>query len=254
MVKGQADLVKSQREAVIEVMESNGGYATLQKLYTDVFKIEGVRWDGTKDFSANIRCLLQRRKKDFFKVKPGLWALESYRNKLPRGVQALIDDDKDENSFKTDSSHYYYQGQIVDIGNMHEYITYIPSQDKNRLYLEKTLKDVATTVELPEFTYKEIIDQVKSIDVIWLNKRKFPVNLFEIENTTKFKDALIKFYELKEFTTNMTIVSSRKYKDKFEEVINYSIFQEIKKRVCFWDYDRVEQYCGGLRQANKARL
>jgi hypothetical protein len=247
-------ITKSQSEAVKEVMESNGGYITLQKLYIEVLKIEGVKWEGTKDYSANIRCLLQRRKKDFFKVKPGLWALNSYKNKLPRNVQELIDEDKNDHTLQKDSTHYYYQGQVVEIGNMRYFVTYVPSQDKNRPYLEKTLKDIASTVDLPEFTFNEILRKVKNIDVIWFNNRSLPVNVFEIENTTKFQGALAKFCELKEFATEMTIVSSDEFREKFDEVKNMVAYRDIKNRVKFVDYQKVEQHCGGLNQMLKSKF
>ncbi len=64
-----------QYEAVIEVMKSNGGYATLGNLYQEVFKIENVKW-GTKTPFASIRRIVQDDR-FFFKIKPGLWALKS---------------------------------------------------------------------------------------------------------------------------------------------------------------------------------
>lgn len=244
---------KSQREAVVEIMEANGGYITLQELYSKVIHIEGVSWEGTKDLEANIRCLLQRRK-DFFKIKPGLWALQIYRNKLPSSVKILIDEGLCDKTIQRDYTHYYYQGLIVDIGNMRDYTTYVPSQDKNRPYLDKTLKDVAKTVELPHFTFDTVIGTVKSIDVIWLNERNFPTNVFEVENTTNFKNSLIKFYELKDFATEMTIVASENNRAKYEGVINLGVFREIKNRVKFIGYKKVEQYCRGIRQMSLVNL
>jgi hypothetical protein len=244
---------KSQREAVIEVMEANSGYIKLQDLYSRVTSIEGVNWDGTNDLEANIRCLLQRRK-DFFKIKPGLWALESYRNKLPKHIISLIDEDQVGNKINSDNTHYYFQGLIADIGNMRDFITYIPSQDKNRFYLDKPLGEIASTIELPQFTFDNIIGTVKSIDVIWLNERRFPVNVFEIEHTTKFKNSLIKFYELKDFTTQMTIVASARNRAKYDEVISLSVFREIRDRVKFIDYNKIEQYCSGIKQMKLAKL
>jgi hypothetical protein len=244
---------KSQREAVAEIMETNGGYITLQELYSKVIHVKGVSWDGTKDLEANIRCLLQRRK-DFFKIKPGLWALESFRDKLPDNIKILIDEGLCDKSIQRDYTHYYYQGLIVDIGNLRDYTTYVPSQDKNRPYLDKTLKDVAKTVELPQFTFDKVIGVIKSIDVIWLNERNFPTNVFEVEHTTNFKNSLIKFYELKDFATEMTIVASDKNRTKYEDVINLGVFREIKNRVKFIDYNKIEQYCRSIRQMSLVNL
>ena len=70
-----------QYEAVIKVMEENGGYSTLGLLYQDVLNISGAKWK-TKTPFASIRRIVQDNR-FFFKIKPGLWALKKYRNKLP---------------------------------------------------------------------------------------------------------------------------------------------------------------------------
>ena len=69
-----------QYEAVIEVMKSSGGYATLGNLYQKVFNIENVNW-GTKTPFASIRRIVQDER-FFFKIKPGLWALKEEKEKV----------------------------------------------------------------------------------------------------------------------------------------------------------------------------
>ena len=64
-----------QYEAVIRVMEENGGYGTLGYLNQTVFKVPDVVW-GTKTPFATIRRIVQDDR-FFFKIKPGLWALNS---------------------------------------------------------------------------------------------------------------------------------------------------------------------------------
>jgi hypothetical protein len=68
-----------QYEAVIKVMEENGGFATLGYLYHEVLKVPGVEWK-TKTPFASIRRIVQDGR-FFFKIKPGLWALLSHKNK-----------------------------------------------------------------------------------------------------------------------------------------------------------------------------
>lgn len=46
-------------------------------------------------------------------------------------------------------SHGYYQGLLVEIGKFKKRMTYIPSQDKNRMFLDKHLSEVADTYSLP---------------------------------------------------------------------------------------------------------
>jgi hypothetical protein len=59
-----------QYEAVIKIMEENGGYATLGFLYQNVMKVPGVEWR-TKTSFASIRRIVQDER-FFFKIKPGL--------------------------------------------------------------------------------------------------------------------------------------------------------------------------------------
>jgi hypothetical protein len=73
-----------QYEAVIKVMEENGGYATLGYLNQNVLKIDGCKW-ATKTPFASIRRIVQDNR-FFFKIRPGLWALKSHRTRLPSEV------------------------------------------------------------------------------------------------------------------------------------------------------------------------
>lgn len=73
-----------QYEAVERVMEENGGYATLKHLYQHAPHVEGSEW-GTKTPNASIRRIVQNRGL-FFKIRPGLWALEDRRDELPSHI------------------------------------------------------------------------------------------------------------------------------------------------------------------------
>lgn len=66
-----------QYEQVIDVMEKNGGFATLEYLNHHV---DYSNWL-TKTPFASIRRIVQVRK-EFFKIKPGLWALIDYQDQL----------------------------------------------------------------------------------------------------------------------------------------------------------------------------
>lgn len=67
----------SQRNQVINVMEKNGGYATLGFLYKNV---DVSKW-GTKTPYASIRRIVQSERY-FFKIKPGLWGLEYLKDDI----------------------------------------------------------------------------------------------------------------------------------------------------------------------------
>lgn len=247
-----------QYEAIINVMEINGGYATLKHLNENVLEIPGVEWK-TKTPFASIRRIVQDPR-FFFKIKPGLWALTSYKNKLPTNILEMIEESKAPLEKEQKYTHYYYQGILAEIGTFYNYKVYIPSQDKNKPYLNKTLKDVMTLEILPSFTYDRIINAIKSIDVIWINERGFPDVVFEVEHSTNFKNSLIKFYEIRDFYTDMLIVSSEERIHEFRSVVSLSIYKDLKERVKFCNYKYLEMYFSNpirlkqVRQLTRCKL
>src|SRR3954465_1668900 len=117
----------NQREAVIKVMEENGGFATLGLLYREALKVEGVEWK-TSTPLASIRRIVQDGK-FFFKIKPGLWALKGFKDAPLNNLMESAKRNKEE------FDHTYYQGLLVELGNLKSLKTFVPAQDRNRLFL-----------------------------------------------------------------------------------------------------------------------
>lgn len=222
----------TQTEQVINVMEENNGFATLGFLYQNV---KTNNWK-TKSPFASIRRIVQDDRY-FFKIRPGLWALNSFRKEIE--VKFKINKvEKNEKEF----THYYYQGLILEIGNLRGYNTYIPPQDKNKIFLDKKLSQLSSVNEIYNFTYQEIIKRAKTIDVIWFNNRKLPSYFFEIEHSTDFQNSLLKFYDLQDFHSEFYIVSNIKRQREFLDKINLSAFEKIKNRVKFVDYNFISNF------------
>lgn len=217
-----------QYEMVINVMAKNGGYATLGFLHQNVY----VKDWKTKTPFASIRRIVQDSKY-FFKIRPGLWALKSHQKEVLKEFNIESKKKADIEKF----NHTYYQGLIVEIGNLKGYKTYVPPQDRNKLFLAKKLAYLAGLDRIYEFTYEDVLRKAKTIDVIWFNDRKYPNSLFEVEHTTDIYNSLIKFYDLQDFNTKFHIVSSVIRKREFEQKINSNAFQSIKNKVHFIDYD-----------------
>lgn len=223
-------------------MKSNGGYATLNWLYENALKVDGVLWK-TKTPFASIRRIVQNEKY-FFKIKPGLWALNKYRDALPENVAVLIQNN-DEMETKSEKeqmfSHYYYQGLLAEIGNFKKCNTYVPPQDKNKPYLDRKLGEITSLEKLPVFAYQDTINKIKSIDVIWLNKRGYPDSVFEVEHSTSFKNSFIKFNELQDFNSNLIVVAPKVKENEYKSAIDFTAFENIKERIKFMDYTMIEK-------------
>jgi len=226
-----------QHEAVIKVMEENGGYATLGFLNQNVLKIKECEWK-TKTPFASIRRIVQDDKY-FFKIKPGLWALKSFKNKLPFEV---LQPEEVPSEQKQEFDHTYFQGLLVEIGNLKNYQTFIPNQDKNKIYLQKRLGDVALIDKFYDFSYDFILKKAKTIDVSWFNIRKMPEYLFEVEHQTDIQNSLLKFVELQDFNVNFCIVANEVRKREYESKLLLDAFRPIQKRVNFLNYDRVSEW------------
>ncbi|GAG73418.1 unnamed protein product [marine sediment metagenome] len=226
-----------QYEAVIKVMEENSGFATLGYLYQNVLKVKDCEWK-TKTPFASIRRIVQDDR-FFFKIKPGLWALNSYKDRLPFDVYPRDEINKIE---KDKLDHSYYQGLLVEIGNLKNFETFVPYQDKNKRYLGKILNDITSIKKFYEFSYDSIVKRAQTIDVSWFNIRKMPVYFFEIEYSTNIQNSLLKFNELQDFNSKFFIVADEVRKKEFEDRVSLSAFLEIKERVKFMDFTSLSEW------------
>ncbi|MCD8325574.1 MAG: hypothetical protein LUC90_02490 [Lachnospiraceae bacterium] len=140
-------------------------------------------------------------------------------------------------------THSYYQGVIAEIGNIRNKDTYVPPQDKNKLFLERKLSEVTTLDRIYEFTYPDILKRAKTVDVIWFNERKMPCAFYEVEHSTDIKNSLNKFFELQDFRARFVIVADEERHRQFDDVIRASIYNPIRSYVDFVNYDSlVNQY------------
>lgn len=231
--------VLTQEFQVIEKMREEGGFATLKRLNEIV---DFSKWK-TKTPEASVRRIVQQSK-FIFRIEPGLWALEEYRDEVLQKFELKIGNKQSEEQF----THGYYQGMLVEIGNINNFKTYIPAQDKNRKFISQSLGEVAKITSVPIFTYDNLLKKARTIDVIWFNERDMPSYFYEVEHTTDIKNSLSKFYELQDFYANFFIVANNSRKKEYEDKIHASIFDAIRSRVVFLDYNRVVKMYEGMMQ------
>ncbi|MBN2830191.1 MAG: hypothetical protein JXR56_07720 [Candidatus Cloacimonetes bacterium] len=229
-----------QYNRVIQVMKENGGYATLGFLNQHVDVAEWI----TKTPYASIRRIVQDDR-FFFKIRPGLWALNEYKKDILDRFE-ISDNTKSIENEKF--SHTYFQGLIVEIGKLKGFETYIPTQDRNKLFLTKTLSEIADSTVIYDFTYPEIVSRAKTIDVIWFHENRLPHTFIEVEHTTDFQNSLLKFVDLQYFYSDFIIAGSNDRKREFESKININVFRAIRSRVKFIDYDNIARTHANLME------
>jgi len=221
-------------EAIEKAIIELGYIATLKQIYATVAK-----YKKTIGLTPN-KTVDERVQRDdrFVKLKAGLYGLKHHLDKLPDEYNPNIKKSEEEEKSIT---HSYIQGMLIEIGNFNGFKTFTP--DKNKVFVNKKLSEISTQTDIPKFTFEHILQSTKYIDVIWFNDRKFPHSIFEIENSTNFRNSLVKFVELQDFVTEMILVAPKEIskENKFYQEIEKSAFISIKNRVKFCDYEYVER-------------
>ena len=138
-------------------------------------------------------------------------------------------------------THSFFQGLVVEIGNLKGFQTYVPAQDKNKPFSQKKLGEVANLAEFHRFTYEEVLRQALTIDVTWFNERRYPASFFEVEHSTDIQRSLLKFMEFQDFRVEFHIVADQRRRREFESKLSLTAFAPIKKLVKFWNYDAVSK-------------
>jgi hypothetical protein len=220
----------NQREAVVEAMRANGGYATLGHLYKEALKILGVKWETKTPFKSINRIV--QDPKYFFRIRPGLWALLEAKKKLPPDLAKKP---------RPESDHTYYQGLLVELGNLRKMETFVPKQDRGKAFLGKPLKELATVDEIYPFTYPEIVESAARVDVIWFSQLRFPSEFIEVENTTDMHGAFLKFVRFEPFNATFRVVAPAPRKGEFASKLAHPSFETIAKRTIFTSYDVVAE-------------
>ena len=240
-----------QNEAVILALEKLEGIATLGQLNQEAMKIKECIWK-TKTPFASIRRIVQLDK-NIYKIKPGLYGLLKYKKENEaKGIVAETAKNKD-STVVIEFNHSYYQGLLLTVGNLKGLKTFIPNQDKNKKFIDRSLGDLRTLDILPDFSFPNLIQRSSTIDVIWFNERKMPHSFFEVEHSTDIQNSLLKFNELQDFYSRMVIVANVSRKNEYENKIKYSSFKNLTEnnRVRFLDYEALnKQYENLIQQQN----
>ncbi len=230
-----------QREQVIQVMEQLGGVATLGMLNQ---KVNVQNWNTDTPY-ASIRRIIQDTQY-FFKIKSGLWALNSHRDQLGH----LTHKNKTP-AQKAELDHYYYQGLLLEIGNVKNYQTFIPNQDKNKEFLKTTLGEIRKLKTIYPFSYKDTVNRARTVDVLWFNRRNMPHAFFEVENSTDFTNALSKYIALQDFKAEFYVVANKIKNRQFAQKIVRDEYVPIRDRVKFLDYEELIDWHSDSMQINR---
>jgi len=228
-------------DAIEQVMIANGYYAPLQLIYKEIAAYRPLT--GKTPFKT-IQERVQRDKR-FVRIGVGVYALARYLDKLPQQPSPRTRDEA------RGYVHTRIQGMLIELGNMEGFNTF--TSDKSKVFDNKLLGNIATLKEVPQFTYPEIVRSTRYIDVIWFNNDGFPEKAFEIEDSTDFRSALVKFTDLRFFNMRFHLIAALERKAKYEREISRSVFSTIASRCHFISYDEITQLYEARLNYQKAR-
>lgn len=230
-------------EAIEKVMMDNGGAASLNIIYKNICKYYPAI-KNSKEWEAGIRGVLYREIRNnrrFKKIGLSIYAISDY-----------IEEKKPKQNDKI-RMHSYIEGICLELGNFNDYLTY--TADPSATYRDNLrLCDFATIHEIPDFSYKGIINEAKRIDVIWFNKKgyAFPKRVFEVvDSIGTLNSAFNRSLQLKNFITDFVIVAPEKHHEKFNQTIDMEIYMPQKDRFSFVNYDDIMELYETTAKKNK---
>lgn len=230
-------------EAIVKVMEDNGGTASLEIIYDNICKYYPSAKD-SKDWEAGIRGVLYREIRNnrrFKKIGLSIYALSEYQ------------EEKKPEMTDTIRMHSYIEGICLELGNFNNFLTY--TADPSATYRDNLkLSNIATLHSLPSFSYNSIIQEVKRIDVIWFNPKglAFPRKIFEVvDSIGTLNGAFNRSLQLKNFITDFYIVAPEKHHEKYLQTIELEIYQPQKERFFFINYDDILELYETTAKKNK---
>lgn len=218
-------------EAIKKILVANNGVANLNTIYTEIDKYY-VNLVKGKDWTAGIRGVLYReikKKRNFKKIGFSLYAVEDYK-------------EEDITSIKKDKvrMHSFMEGICLDIGNFLNLNTY--TADPSAIYNNVPLSKLASLKNVPEFTYREIIETIKNIDILWFNRNGFayPKKAIEVvDSIGTLEPALKRTFQLSEFNLSFYILCKSSDKPKVLKAIEKEPYLRLKHRYIVKDYESI---------------
>lgn len=224
-------------DAIEQVMLNNGYIAPLKLLYKEIWNYKDRSSIKGKTPQMTIQERVQRDER-FTRIGLGVYALTDKIHLLKKQEFPKTETER----IKT--RHGEIQGMLLEIGNARKDVKETYTNDKKFIFQNKTLGSLATIQSVPMFTYEKIVKKSATFaDVIWFNgeeDRLFPSHIFEVENSTDFRDAFLKFLEMQYFLTEFVCVSPLDRKTKFENEIDRVAFRPIRDRIRFLSYENIE--------------
>lgn len=218
-------------DAIEKVMEDNGGTATLSDIYENITKYY-PNAKRSKSWESGLRGVLYRElahDRRFKRLGLSIYALKDYKeqSKPNKGDKVRM--------------HSYIEGICLELGTFKNYDTY--TADPSAFYRDHLqLKNFVSVTDFPKFSYDEIVDEVKRVDVVWFNKNglAFPQKVFEVvDSVGTLEGAFNRSIQLNNFNTEFFIVAPEKHRAKYERTLHLEGYKKYSDRFRFVNYENI---------------
>jgi len=232
-------------EAIKQVLKDFNGVATWEQIYANIEKYYPAA-KISRVWREGIRGVLYREirhGKYFKKVGLGIFALKDYKEEPKPTLK------------EKQKMHPFIEGICLELGNFENFATYTADptlQFKNNV----VLANLSTLNRLPEFTYPNILKEVKRIDVIWFNKTgpMFPQKAFEVvDSIGTLSEAFNRTLQLLNFRTDFLIVGPNEHYEKFNQKISLEPYIRFRERYRFKSYDALINFYERSVELNKVK-
>lgn len=235
-------------KALAQLMGDNGGAASWKYIYDNIENYY-PNIKAPKAWEAALRGVLYcelKNRRNFKRIGIGVYALIDYRED-----EIIADIKRDDVRM-----HSYIEGLLVELGNHERYDTY--SADKRAVFQANVRIGQLTTMDdLPEFTYPEITEIAKRIDVLWFNKRgyKFPQRAIEVVHSIgTLEQSLGRMYQLKEFRADFLVVSPRKFVNRIDRKLQQEPYSIHSGRFNVRHYEDIISYHRNMLEVTRHRF
>lgn len=183
-------------------------------------------------WEAGLRGVLYREireNKNFKKIGLGLYGLIDFK-------EEKFEDVKED----TVRMHSYIEGICIEIGNFLNLKTF--TADPSATYNKLSLSSIASLKTIPDFTYPEIINHTKKIDVLWFNEKGFqyPKRAIEVVDSIGTLDrALNRALQLLEFNLSFYILCKSEHVKKVEKELMREPYKRVGERYKVRSYDEI---------------
>jgi len=218
-------------EAIKKVLENHNGIATWEIIYNEIENYYPAI-KASDEWKAGIRGVFYREeksKKNFKRVGLGMVALTDFKEEKVEEIKQDIV-----------RMHSFMEGICLEIGNFLKLKTF--TADPSAKYNNLSLSEISTLQNIPQFTYPEILDTSKRIDVLWFNEKgfQFPKRAIEVvDSIGTLEPALKRSIQLLEFNLSFYILCKKEHLKKVEKEISCEPYIRIKDRYKVRDYESI---------------